>query len=73
VPDSLKNSSGLFIFLKKLLHIRDGLRHAIGREAGEKGLAVSLPGDAGIEEDEDAAVFERANEAAEALLERENG
>jgi len=36
-------------------------------------LAVALASDAGIEEDEDAAVFERADKAAEALLKSENG
>ena len=39
----------------------------------EEDLAVALAGNAGIEEDEDASVFERANEAAEALLESEDG
>ena len=39
----------------------------------EEDLTVALAGNAGIEEDEDAAVYERANEAAEALLESEDG
>lgn len=37
--------------LKKLLHIRNRRGHSIGREASQEGLAVSLPGDAGVEED----------------------
>ena len=36
-------------------------------------MSVSLPADAGVEKDEDAAVFKRANEAAETLLEGEDG
>ena len=36
-------------------------------------LAVALAGDAGIEEDENTAVFKGADKAAEALLESENG
>src|ERR1035437_40699 len=59
-------------FSKKLLHIRNGCCHAIGREAGEECLAVSLPCDAGVEEDQHAAIFERTDEAAKALLEGEN-
>ena len=39
----------------------------------EKNLAVALASDARIEEDKDAAVFKRADEAAEALLESEDG
>ena len=39
----------------------------------EKDLTVALARDAGIEEDEDAAVFEGADQAAKTLLEREHG
>ena len=39
----------------------------------EEGLAVSLSPDAGVEQDQDAAVGERADEPAEALLEGEDG
>ena len=53
--------------------VGDGFGDAVGREGLKEDLAVALGGDAGIEEDEDAAVFERANEAAEALLECEDG
>ena len=39
----------------------------------QEDLAVALASDSGIEEDEDTAIFKRADEAAEALLESENG
>jgi hypothetical protein len=45
----------------------DGCRHAVGREAGEEGLAVALSSDSGAEEDKDAAVFRGADETAKAL------
>ena len=51
----------------------DGVGDAVGREGLEEDLAVALAGDAGVEEDEDAAVFKGADETAEALLEREDG
>jgi hypothetical protein len=44
---------------KKLFHVRNRRRYAIGRQAGEEGLAVSLPGDAGVEEDQDATSLKR--------------
>ena len=52
--------------------VGDGFGDAVGREGLEEYLAVALGGDAWIEEDEDAAVLERADEAAEALLESED-
>src|ERR1035437_4844099 len=59
-------------FFKKRFHIRNRCRHAIRRQAGEECLAVSLPGDAGVEENQHAAIFERTDEAAKALFESEN-
>jgi hypothetical protein len=53
--------------------VGDGFGDAVGRKGLEEDLAVALAGDAWIEEDENAAVLERANEAAEALLESEDG
>jgi hypothetical protein len=44
------------------------MRHAIGRQAGQECLAVSLPAHARIEQHQHAAIFERTNQAAEALL-----
>ena len=55
------------------LNVGDSGGCAVGREAGQEGLAVSLSPDARVEEDEDAAVFKRADEAAESLLQSENG
>ena len=46
---------------------------AIGREAVEEGGAVAGGADAGVEEHKDAAVGEGADEAAEALLEGDDG
>src|ERR1700761_6851143 len=46
---------------------------AIGWEGVEEGGAVAGGADARVEEHEDAAVGERANEAAEALLEGDDG
>jgi hypothetical protein len=59
--------------LKKFLDIRNCLRHAVGRQAGEEGLAVAFLGDSIVEQDQDAAIFERADEAAEALLQGQDG
>lgn len=39
----------------------------------QEDLAVALASDAGIEEHEDSAIFKRADKAAEALFESENG
>ena len=58
---------------KERFDVRDGVGDAVGRQGLKEDLAVALASNAGIEEDEDAAVFKRADEAAEALLESENG
>jgi len=52
-------SSGLGC--KEGFDVGDGIGDAVGRKRLEEYLAVALAGDAGIEEDENAAVFERAN------------
>lgn len=70
-PSCRAGSSGLG--RKEGFDVGDCLGDAVWREGLEEYLAVALASDAGIEEDEDAAVFERANEAAEALLESEDG
>ena len=57
---------------EKRFDVGDGVGDAIGREGLQEDLAVALASDARIEEDEDAAIFKRANEAAEALLKGEN-
>ena len=49
------------------------LGEAVGREGFEEDAAVALALDAGVEQHEDAAVVERADEAAEALLEGDDG
>ena len=61
------------LLLKKGFYIGDGLGHAVGWQALQEGLAVSLSPDSGVEEDQDTAVFQRADEAAEALFEGEHG
>ena len=72
VFDLLRARSGGF-GRKEGFDVGDGVGDAVGREGLKKDLAVALAGDAGIEEDEDAAIFKGADKAAEALLESENG
>ena len=70
-PRSCACSSGLRC--EEGFDVGDGVGDAVGREGLEEDLAVALASDARIEEDEDAAVFEGTYEAAEALLESEDG
>ena len=58
---------------KERLDVGNGVGHAVGRERLQEDLAVALARDAGIKEYQDSAIFKRADEAAEALLESENG
>jgi hypothetical protein len=54
-------------------HILDGLSDAVGWEGVEEDAAVALALDARVEEHEDAAIVQRADEAAEALFEGDDG
>ncbi len=58
---------------KERFDVRDGVGDAVGRQGLKEDLAVALASDAWIEEDEDASIFKGADEAAETLLESENG
>ena len=60
-------------FFEELFDVRDFVREAIGGETFEEDAAVALALDAGVEEHEDAAIGEGADEAAEALLEGDDG
>src|SRR5271155_1060146 len=51
----------------------DVLRDTVRRQALDKDASVALPLDARIEQHEYAAVFERTNETAKALFERDDG
>ncbi len=55
--------------VEEAFHFGDVVGAAVGGEGFEEGLAVAGGADAGVEEHEDAAVGEGADEAAEALLE----
>src|SRR5580692_3586284 len=65
--------SNALILLKKRFHIGNVEGHAVGRQAGKKGLSISLAADAGVKENQDTAIFERPDEAAKALLQRQDG
>src|ERR1700722_5416678 len=56
-----------------MLDVGDVLGEAVGGQGFEEDAAVALALDAGVEEHEDTAVGERADETAEALLERDDG
>jgi len=57
---------------KKRCYICHCSGDAIGRQRIEERLAVAFLPDSGVEQDQDAAVFEGADEAAEALFERDD-
>ena len=59
--------------LEELFDVGDVVGEAVGWEGVEEDAAVALALDAGVEEHEDAAVVEAADEAAEALLEGDDG
>ncbi len=59
--------------IKELFNCGDVVGAGVGWEAVEEGGAVAGGTDAGVEEHEDAAVGEGADEAAEALLEGDDG
>ena len=56
-----------------MFDVFDGLGDAVGWEGFEEDPAVALPLDAAVEEHQDAAVGEGPDEAAEALLEGDDG
>src|ERR1700727_817292 len=60
-------------FFEEAYDVRDVLGEAVGWKGFEEDAAVALALDAGIEEHEDAALVQPADEAAEALLERDDG
>src|SRR5690348_1755680 len=59
--------------LEKPFHVRDRRRHPIWRQALEERLPVPLFPDPRIEQHQHAAIFQRADQPAEALFQRENG
>jgi len=59
--------------LEELLYVGDVLREAVGWEGFEEDAPVALALDAWVEEHEDAAVVQAADEAAEALFEGDDG
>ncbi len=59
--------------LEESFDVGDVLGEAVGWEGFEKDAAVALALDAWVEEHQDAAVVEAADEAAEALLEGDDG
>src|SRR6478752_3898385 len=54
-------------------HVGDGCGHAIRRQTLQERLAVALLCNPRVEEDQDSAVFEGADQAAETLLQSQNG
>jgi hypothetical protein len=69
----LLDASCRVLWLEKLFDIGDVLGEAVRRERFEEDAAVALSLDARVEEHEDAAVVQAADEATESLLERDYG
>src|SRR6266702_2646300 len=57
---------------EKGFHVFNALRYAVGRERVEEDASVSLALDARIEQHQHPAIFERADQPPEALLQRDH-
>src|SRR6185437_5295811 len=71
--DNLATGSAQSSVFEEAFDFGDVVGAAVGWEGVEEGGAVARGADARVEQHEDAAVCERADEAAEALLECDDG